>query len=253
MSENEKSTSATESEVASENSATEQIEAVYQKFFAELDIDPVSGRSKNQPTKRFATMPYIGSKYISVKKRILFVGLDIGSDEKDEENIYQNLRQRNTAIERPCVFNWHIGGTYCTALYLLKDEYGWEDLWQECASYPSFITATSVQRHKDGENPLSFVSLTNLHKFVTIGRGAKTGDADRTSLMEAEVSLLHNEVDILKPNVIVLQGKNIDSKIFRIFKEKNIKIYQAYHPSYSYIKGGRSLQNYIAEDNFVEL
>ena len=227
----------------------EKIKIAYQNFFKDFDIDSQSGVLEKFPNYKFATMPYIGSNYFSAKKKILFIGLDIGKDEFPGK--YQDLTERNSNIEHVTKFNPHIAGTYCTSLYLLKKEYDWENIWNTFSSYPSYSQATKIQHHKEGENPLSFVSLTNLHKFVTVERKNRSGDSNRKFLnKEIEESLLFKEIEILNPEIVVFQGKLPSSYIIQKIKEINIKMIAAPHPSYR-VKGGRNPRVYV--EKFQEI
>jgi hypothetical protein len=226
-----------------------QIEIEYQKFFTEFGIDLTSGVLKEFPKLKFATMPHIGSNYFSAKKKILFIGLDIGKDETHGR--YQDLAERNSNIECDINFNPHIAGTYCSAVYLLKELYDWENIWNIFLSYPTYSKATKIQHHKDGENPLSYVSLTNLHKFVTNEREDRAGDVNRKFLKrEVEELLLLKEIEILEPDLVFFQGKLPSSGTVQKIKENKVKIILASHPSYR-VKGGRKPQNYI--DTFREI
>lgn len=222
-----------------------QIEILYQNFFKEFDIDPLTGILNNHPDEKFVTMPYIGSEYYTAKIKILFVGLDVGKDETPGR--FQNLEQRRDNIACDIDFNPHIAGTYCTALFLLKDEYGWQNEWDNFCTYDTYSQATKIQNHKNGENPLSFVSLTNLHKFVTIDRVNRSGNENRKFLNEElEEGLLLDEIEILSPNIILFQGKLPSPNILKKIEEKNIEIFFAPHPSYR-LKDGRNPQNYVQQ------
>lgn len=119
----------------------EMVAHEYQRFFEELGIDPESGVLEIAPTKKFATFPYIGSSYFGAKRKILFVGMDIGRDETPGR--IQSFEERNATIECDTHFNKHIAGTYNTALYLLKEHYGWEDIWQKFVLFDTYNHATS--------------------------------------------------------------------------------------------------------------
>jgi len=219
----------------------EKIEIEYQNFFKDFGINSTSGVLENFPKFKFATMPHIGSNYFAAKEKVLFIGMDIGKDETPGR--YQDLAERNIQCE--IGFNPHIAGTYCSALFLLKNLYDWEELWTTFSSYPTYSKATKIQHHKNGENPLSYVSLTNLHKFVTAERRNRAGDADRKFLMkDVEEAFLLREIEVLKPDLVFFQGKLPSSNIVQKIKENNIKIIFAPHPSYR-AKGGRNPNNYI--------
>lgn len=220
-----------------------QIEIGYQIFFKEFDIDQTTGVLNKYPEIKFATMPYIGSKYHESKNKILFVGMDVGKDETPGE--FQDLTQRNNNIEVDNGFNPHIAGTYCSALFLLQKENNWNSLWDNFIKYDTYSQATKIKNHNNGENPLSFVALTNLHKFVTISRVNRSGGENRKFLKkESEESLLLKEIEILNPNIILFQGKLPSSNILEEIKKKNIKILFAFHPS-NRQKGGRNPQKYV--------
>ena len=56
----------------------------YLSFFNELNINPKTGLLEKEKIK-FETYPYIGSKYEESEIKIVFVGLDIGKEEKENE------------------------------------------------------------------------------------------------------------------------------------------------------------------------
>ncbi|MFY7936697.1 MAG: hypothetical protein ACOVOQ_04925 [Flavobacterium sp.] len=214
----------------------------YKNFFKEFEINTTTGILKNFPNIKFITMPFIGSKFEVSKTKILFVGMDVGKDETP--NRYQDLAERNSNIENNTGFNPHIAGTYASALFLLKEENEWKDIWEKFISYPTYSQATKFQNHKNEENPLSFISLTNIHKFVTINRQNRSGDENRKFLKrEIEESLLLKEIAILKPNIILFQGKLPSNSIVERIKEEKIRIILAYHPAYRK-KGGRNPKIY---------
>ncbi len=227
----------------------DQIENAYHEFFNEFGINPETGVLNSYPDIKFVTMPYIGSKYFTSKTKILFVGMDVGKDETPGS--FQNLKDRNENIEWDIKFNPHIAGTYCSALFLLKDIMGWQNIWDKFCTYNTYSQATKVQNHKSGENPLSFIALTNLHKFVTILRENRSGNENRKFLKkEVEESLLLKEIEILRPNVVLFQGKLPSSNTLKMIGDKNIKIIFASHPS-NRQKAGRNPQNYIQK--FIEI
>lgn len=220
-----------------------KIEIEYQDFFKEFDINPLTGILGLHPNIKFVTMPYIGSKYFTCKNKILFVGMDVGKDETPGR--FQDLTERNSNIECDNNFNPHIAGTYCSALFLLKNEYNWQDVWDKFCTYDTYSQATKHQNHKTGENPLSFISLTNLHKFVTISRINRSGGENRKYLQKKfEESFLLKEIEILSPNKILFQGKLPSYDTINKIKDKNISIIVSFHPS-NRLKSGRNPQNYI--------
>lgn len=221
----------------------EQLKADYLKFFEEFKINQTTGILEDYTSVKFATMPHIGSKYEIAKYRILFVGQDIGKDET--KNYYQGFDERNQNVEKSHNFNPHIAGTYSSALYLLKDYYNWENIWEEHKKYSTYSQATKDILHKENENPLSFVALTNLHKFVTAKRENRAGDLDRKFLKkDVEEKILIREIEALKPNLVLFQGKKPSDITIEKIKSKNIKVIEARHPSYR-TKNGRKPNIYV--------
>ena len=217
----------------------ENIIKLYNEFISKklrLDKKGITQNGKS----RFATYPFIGSNYGTTKK-ILFIGLDIGSDENSK---IQTIIERRSTIEHPFIeaYNPHIAGTYFLSLYFLRDEYNWIDYWDNIKN----CKKQSMQILKDIENrtkilPLpteinfmSFVALTNAHKFVTVGRTNRLGDQDRKTLSSLEFELLQSEIDTLEPDIICFQGKKFlkhKELLFNISKI-GVKMYVGYHPSY---------------------
>ena len=237
----------------------EQIEKEYQHFLEKSRINPKTGILQANRDKRFATLPYIGSDYFSAKKKILFVGLDMGCDELHQEDRYQNLEERKMAIDQDYAgFNPHIAGTYCSALFLLKEENNWQDAWEKFANHPSqsFVTASKKENRDNSINPLSFVALTNLFKFVTVGRRDREGATDRRFIdKEKEVALLIKEIEILKPDVVLFQSKKmkwqLGLNILQKIKQQNIEVVLAHHPAYRK-KGGKIPANYVLAFDYVQ-
>lgn len=221
----------------------EQLKKDYLKFFDDFKIDKTTGILEDFPTKKFATMPHIGSNYANAKHKILFVGQDIGQDET--EKYYQDFDERSQSIEKESNFNPHIAGTYSSALYLLKDFYNWESIWNQHCNYSTYSQATKNILHKEKENPLSFITLTNLHKFVTVNREHRAGNLDRKFLKkEIEEEILLCEIEALNPNIVFFQGKKPSDLTIENIKSKNIEVILARHPSYRK-KDGRKPQNYL--------
>jgi len=221
----------------------EQLKNDYLDFFEQFKINKSTGILEDYPSLKFATMPHIGSNYANARYRILFVGQDIGRDET--ENYFQDFDERNQNIEKPSNFNPHIAGTYSSALFLLKDFYNWDDVWEKHNSYSTYSQATKNILHKENENPLSFVALTNLHKFVSSNREHRAGDVNRKFLKrEVEEEFLLREVEALKPNLVLFQGKWPSNVTIEKILSRNIKVILARHPSYR-TKNGRKPDIYI--------
>lgn len=56
-------------------------------------------------------------------------------------------------------------------------------------------------------NPLQYIAFTNFYKWVTKGRTDRGGGQDRVHLARRfEIELVHEEVRILQPDIVVFQG-----------------------------------------------
>lgn len=205
---------------------------IYTRFFSEMGVDLDTGCLSGFPGKKFATYPYIGSKYGNAKK-ILFVGLDIGKDPKPGR--IQSFSERRTSIEDKPVslHNPHIAGTYMTALYFLKGDLDWDSHWEKIVG--TGATCQKVLKHRGGilppENPLSYCALTNYRKFVTERRQHRSGSADRSDLnREAERSFFNVELEAFDPDVVVFQGVGFERKMAGL-KRSGTRFYVGQHPS----------------------
>ena len=217
----------------------EKIKKLYNKFINKRLQLEKNGITEDRKF-RFATYPYIGSKYGTTKK-VLFIGLDIGSDESHK---IQTINERRSAIEHDFIeaYNPHIAGTYFLSLYFLRDEYNWIDYWDKIKK----SKRQSIQILKNIENriqllPLpsevkfiSFVALTNAHKFVTVGRTNKLGDQDRKAISGIEFELLQGEIYTLEPDIICFQGQKFwkYKELLSNISKSGAKMYVGYHPSY---------------------
>jgi len=183
----------------------------YGKLFKEFEINKETGCLKNNPQIKFPTFPYIGSKY-GCSKKILIVGLDIGSDEtKGKIQSFEERRQAIEEKERKSLswHNPHIAGTYFTALFFLKGDLNWQDCWDKLKDKPSCQKALiNNQEELPLSNPLSYIALTNYYKFVSVGRENKAGGADRLhQAQESELNFFIKEVKIFNSDIIIFQSK----------------------------------------------
>lgn len=174
------------------------LEKTYQEFFGDMGIDPETGRHRGRPNRKFATYPYVGSKYKRAKK-ILFVGLYIAKDASP--GCIQSFPERRASIEYRFLscHNPHIAGTYMTALYFLKEELGWDSHWEKIADADS-TCQKALKGLRDllpSENPLSYCALTNWQKFA----GEK-----KMEIRDREEKLFDEELRVFKPDVVVFQG-----------------------------------------------
>lgn len=224
-----------------ENELTE----LYDILFSEIGIDKTTGILPDGNT-RFATMPFIGKKYSTAKKKILFIGMDIGEDESKETNKFQSFGDREDAVLSSN--NPHIAGTYGTALYLLMEEYDWSNSWSLIDNDMTFQQSRKTFKNIQ-QDVLSHISLTNFYKFVTIDRvKERSGDKDRKYKNAlAEKKLFIEEVKALKPDIIIFQSVNFHGlDLIPEIKNYGIEVYVAPHPS-NRQKGGRIPKNYLSK------
>jgi hypothetical protein len=224
------------------NILEDKIKELYSPFFKKLNIDKNTGiLNKDKYKKRFATYPYIGSNY--GKYKILFIGLDIGSDHGSIKNSILSFSDKRSELEESVrknnqhmKYNPHISGLMITTIYLLKNKNKkYNDFWNKINNEKSMVTAVKKWIDLDN-NPVSLTSLTNIHKFVTINRTNKLGNEDRKFInKDIEKKLLIDEINIFKPKYIILQSSDIyyrkllDEIISEILAKT--KIYIIPHPS----------------------
>lgn len=224
-----------------------RIKKLYRNFFKELDINPNSGVLKHNKKRKFATYPYIGSKYAHDK--ILFIGLDIGRDEmwgiKGFEKRREDIEQSEWPDEhsQKISMNPHIAGLYISTIYLLKRR-----SLTRIRNEKSYIASVRKFKEKCDDNLLPRVALTNLHKFVTVGRNKRAGGKDRRfESEEHEKQLLFDEIKIFAPKIIIFQTKHRRyAKLIKALKKlnKRIQICMAPHPA---CRGYNTPKTYINE------
>lgn len=200
---------------------TNQLKLRYEQFFQELEIDKngILGKISNSRYEneklRFSGFPYIGTKYFTAKKKILFIGLDIGEDEQSSENTYHNFDSRREVISGSvdgCTslgYNNHISGTYISAMFLLRKDYDWDKSWDKVCSFENKTCKSVIDILKNSLplEVLDYVALTNLHKFVTVNRKNRTGDENRRWYNKnQEIDFLIDEIKILNPDIVYFQG-----------------------------------------------
>lgn len=214
----------------------EQLDFLYDKFFKENFIDINTGIVKNS-NKRFATKIAIGDNYKSSQTKLLFVSLDMGKDECFEENRFQNYKERKeNTLNSDLNKNPHMAGVYGTSLYFLKNQNGWENEWEKYSQSNKFFKEAIMSNINIlPKDVLSYVSLINFYNFVTIGRKDRTGDSDRIFInQKSEIELLTNIINIIRPNIIIVQSKNLKNYFLYLIKPKinyDLDIYIGYHPS----------------------
>ncbi len=206
----------------------------YQEFFFQNKCITKTGKLRGK-NKRFASYPFLGDNYGKTKK-LLFIGMDIGKDER--ELISLNDRRSDIQDLYICGFNHHIAGTYFLTLYYLKEELGLTKYWKESSKQDKFsasILNNSENKNSDHLFPLhgrlnllSYVALTNYYKFVTVDRENRSGDQDRVHVLDQAIEerLLVDEVDILKPDIILFQGLEFNkakySHMIEVLKTKAV-------------------------------
>ena len=211
-----------------------ELKTKYQELFKKFGIDEKTGCLNNTPNIKFPTFPYIGSKY-GLSKKILIVGLDIGSDEK--VGGIQSFEERRKAIEDKLVskHNPHIAGTYFTALFFLKDNLNLQNYWNKLKNCPTCQRALQNQEELPDVNLLSYIALTNYYKFVSVNRKNKTGGENRIHLnQEEENTLLIDEIKALNSDIIIFQSKNFKNKHYDLLlkiKDLGKRVIVIYHPS----------------------
>ena len=222
------------------------LERVYARFFREMGIDPETGNLDLDLTRKFATYPYIGSRYGETKK-ILFVGQDIGND--PIHGCIQPFSNRRISIEDKSLsaYNPHIAGTYMAALYFLRGEKKWGSHWRKIAD--TGLTCQGVlKKHYDllpMDNPLSYCALTNYYKFVTKYRKNRSGPEDKIHLdRDVEIRLFDAELEAFGPDIVVFQGTGFERKAAGM-KKTGRDFYVGPHPSYRE-KGGRQPEIYVS-------
>ena len=228
----------------------------YGRFFKRLGINKKTGdflSGRWQGKIKFSTYPFVGSAYGKDKrKNVLFIGLDVGRDEHNAKNGAAQdqaekgilgFEYKRDKVERSDKHNPHIYGLLIGTLYLLRDHYfSSEDEWKNFmkgATYKKL--ADSFNDSHKAVNLLSYVSLTNFYKYVSIGRESRVGGADRRNIFtNEEWDLLKDEIKIFDPRLIVFQSTEFakeDSwlKLFvdEVRKENSKRImYVSAHPSY---------------------
>ena len=183
----------------------------YLRFFRDLGVDPRTGDcgARRPANRKFATYPYIGSRYGNEGVKLLVVGWDIGSDETPGR--IQGFERRRRAIECRSVeqHNPHIAGTYFTAVKYAGQQFEWETFEDDPRNCRRILKEEAALGAPGlpPTNPLSRIALTNFYKWVTVGRAGKGGGADRVHLhRDLEIAVFQDEVRILKPDVVVFQS-----------------------------------------------
>ena len=209
-------------------------------------------------TKRFSGMPFIGDNYGEYSPKILIVGSDIGSDEcvrnntKDVNGTPLYYHDFHSKREN-CVnvaYKAHLAGTYMTALYLLRNCDEFKAMWQESMCEKTAHWALKMLSASQIAEIAHAIALTNLHKFVTVGREGKSGGDDRIWIdHDKEFAIFIEEVKCFAPDIIILQAINsMTNEDIEQIKQavKGVAVYKLTHPS-TRKRGGRIVHNLIID------
>ncbi len=212
----------------------ENLKRLYHDFFVDMKIDQQTG-IVNGTNRRFTGYPYIGGNYINAPVKILFIPLDVGVDERENENTYHTFESRKDIFPSGKLdFNPHIAGLYATALYILKEKMGLQAAWDALWGNRKYNNVKAINLAYDSlpKDLMSYVAYENRFRFVTIGRKERSGGNDRVWINpKREGQLLVTEINAFSPDIIVFQGKyGLGNCHIDELKEK-YKVVIAYHPS----------------------
>ena len=216
--------------------AMRSLASLYREFFYQMGIDPETGNLDpyHSETQKFACYPYIGSLFGLAKRQVLVVGLEVAHDNPFGEGIQSFENRRRSIEEKPLEkHNPHIAGTYFTALKYACPEFGWDRFANSHLSCEKLLKAG---KDLPEPNPLSFVALTNFHKWVTKGARKTAGTRDRVTFdRKREEELLCREVEILEPDVVVFQSAEYAKPRFKRLRSMiewhGRECLVVYHPS----------------------
>ena len=208
--------------------------------------------------KRFSGMPFIGALYGEYSPKILIVGEDIGSDECVNDNAkdingtplyYHDFHsKRKNCVNMTGKYNAHLAGTYMTALYLLRKCDKFKVLWEDSMCDKTAYRALKRLNAGGCAEIAHAIALTNMHKFVAVGRKDKSGDQDRNWIdHDKEFAIFIEEVKCFAPDIIILQAINSisEAEIEQIKQAAGgAFVYKLTHPS-TRKSGGRIVHNLI--------
>lgn len=219
----------------------ERLRERYGRFFADMGINGTTGEldSDRWPRHRFSTWPYLGSRYGERgHRRILFVGMQWGHD----PGHLQSLAEAQEWIERrePPPRNHHIPGTFVASLRWLPARYGWDAVkGEERTCYAILKDCGEWWRSRD--NPLAFVGLTNVFKWIRIGKDRRDSKGALRHLDKAaEDTFLMDEIlECYRPDVVLFQSTKFCQWARRLREEAGRRVVARspaevrvlYHPS----------------------
>ena len=210
--------------------------------------------------RRFSGMPFIGNDYGKFSPKILIVGEDIGSDEcvinntKDVNGTplyYHDFHsKRANCVNMAGKYNAHLAGTYMTALYLLRKCDKFKDMWEDSMCDKTAYRALKRLNVGGCAEIAHAITLTNMHKFVAVGRKDKSGGDDRIWIdHDKEFAIFIEEIKCFSPDIIILQAINSisEAEIEQIKQAAGgASVYKLTHPS-TRRRGGRIVHNLIID------
>ena len=230
---------------------TSDLNSAHQHFFRHLGIDPETGSISKD--RKFAGYPYVGAQYGTDPdcRKLLVVGLDSGQDKSPGGGPFRDRGEFEKAADDPKL-NAHMAGTYFTALrYACPPDWGWRlvEAQQETCERLLKKRGWGLVLKELKANPLKYIAFTNYYKWVTKGRENRSGGTDRRHFVDeqAEIDLVHEEVRILQPDIVVFQGKRFRKRKFantRRFVEGFADCRVLVHPS-NRERGGRRPRNVV--------
>ncbi len=240
-----------------------RVKDAYDFFFEYFKIDRETGRlPKPDSDKKFATYPHIGSKYGEPNHcKLLIVGIRIGQDKTPGRiQSFEERRHRYEVevVNDPNDHSHHSAGSYMTALYYLQKESPekypeWTEYWEQLGNQRACKTLLKEKDKLLSENPLSYIALTNYHKFEPCGREKKRGRKDRDFIIDEELEgeFLVAEVEAFDPNIIAIQSERFSKPPYKkepldkIASER--RLYIGPHPSHVLVQKPRALINSIKQ------
>ena len=232
-------------------SYTSDLDAAHQRFFHKLGIDAETGSISRD--RKFAGYPYVGARYGTDTDccKLLVVGLDSGKDKNPGGGPFRDRGEFEKAADDPKV-NAHMAGVYFAALrFAWPPDWGWRLVKAQQETCERLLKKRRwgiVLRELKG-NPLNYIAFTNYYKWVTKGQENRSGEKDRRHFVDeqAEIDLVHEEVRILQPDIVVFQSTRFAKFEFantRRFVEGIADCYVLVHPS-NRERGGRRPQNVV--------
>jgi hypothetical protein len=224
------------------SSIESSIKLLYERFFQKLKINKKNGefmRNSRWSFLKFPTYPFIGREYAQNEDcRVLFIGLEIGSDELPNGGIIDFEKKRERS-ENNDGYNTHFYGMAVATIFSLGKPFK-RNQWRQVCKGKTYKEVFNLAKEKEiNFKPLDHVAMTNCYKFVTKRRKSKLGSKDAKHISsDEEWDLLKNEIRIFKPRFLVFQGayfkkdywlRQLESEIEK--ENRDMKVYFSHHPS----------------------